>query len=44
MLSLSHITSVLQPLDQGVTANFKASSIRRTFRVLISLDSLVYTY
>ena len=44
MLSLSHITSVLQPLDQGVMTNFKASYIRRTFRVWISLDSLVFMY
>lgn len=44
MLSLSHITSFLQPLGQGVMANFKASYIRRTFRVWISVDSFVYTY
>jgi len=44
MLSVSHITSVLQSLDQGVMVNFKASYIRRMFRVWISVDSLVYTY
>jgi len=44
MLTLSHITSILQPLGQGIMANFKASYIRRTFRVWISVDSLVYAY
>jgi hypothetical protein len=36
--------SILQPMEQGVTADFKANYLRSTFGVWISADSVVYTY